>query len=48
MSAWRVAGIVHGLEGWNENESGDTIFNIDKIWQATLKHGFQPLVDYSP
>ncbi|KAM7474331.1 hypothetical protein LguiB_021574 [Lonicera macranthoides] len=45
MSAWRVAGIVHGLEGWNENESGDTIFNIDKVWQATLKHGFQPLVN---
>ncbi|KAM7470073.1 hypothetical protein LguiA_008256 [Lonicera macranthoides] len=42
MSAWRVAGIVNGLEGWNENESGDTIFNIDIVWQATLKHGFQP------
>ncbi|KAM7480758.1 hypothetical protein LguiB_005341 [Lonicera macranthoides] len=45
MSASRVAGIVHALEGWEEHECGDTIFNLDKVWQATLKHGFQPL-DY--
>lgn len=45
MSASRVAGIVQALEGWEEHECGDTIFNLDKVWQATLKHGFQPL-DY--
>ncbi|XP_022855183.1 protein ECERIFERUM 1-like [Olea europaea var. sylvestris] len=44
MSAWRVAGIVHALEGWNVNECGDTMFDIDKIWQASLKHGFRPLM----
>ncbi|KAH7525258.1 hypothetical protein FEM48_Zijuj06G0206000 [Ziziphus jujuba var. spinosa] len=35
MSAWRVAGIVHALEGWKEHECGDidTISNnVDKIW----------------
>ncbi|CAI9765112.1 unnamed protein product [Fraxinus pennsylvanica] len=44
MSAWRVAGIVHALEGWNVHECGDTLFDIDKIWQASLKHGFRPLM----
>ncbi|KAK2968506.1 hypothetical protein RJ640_027556 [Escallonia rubra] len=44
MSAWRVAGIIHALEGWNEHECGDTVFNIEKVWQASLKHGFQPLL----
>ncbi|KAF3446989.1 hypothetical protein FNV43_RR12169 [Rhamnella rubrinervis] len=43
MSAWRVAGIVHALEGWNEHECGNTMFDIDKIWEATIQHGFQPL-----
>ena len=47
MSAWRIAGIVHALEGWNEHECGiggaDMISNIDKVWEATLRHGFQPL-----
>ncbi|KAM5554451.1 hypothetical protein ABKV19_022699 [Rosa sericea] len=44
MSAWRIAGIVHALEGWNEHECGYTMSSIDKVWQATLRHGFQPLI----
>jgi aldehyde decarbonylase len=44
MSAWRIAGIVHALEGWNEHECGYTMSNIEKVWQASLRHGFQPLV----
>nr|XP_011469549.1 PREDICTED: protein ECERIFERUM 1-like isoform X1 [Fragaria vesca subsp. vesca] len=44
MSAWRIAGIVHAMEGWNEHECGYTMSNIDKVWQATLRHGFQPLI----
>ncbi|XP_062098062.1 very-long-chain aldehyde decarbonylase CER1-like [Humulus lupulus] len=43
MSAWRIAGIVHGLEGWSEHECGFHIANIHKVWEATLRHGFQPL-----
>ncbi|KAE8009183.1 hypothetical protein FH972_005634 [Carpinus fangiana] len=43
MSAWRVAGIVHALEGCDERECGYTLSNIDKVWQASLRHGFQPL-----
>ncbi|XP_022897889.1 protein ECERIFERUM 1-like [Olea europaea var. sylvestris] len=43
MSAWRVAGILHALEDWNVNECGNMMFSIDKIWQASLKHGFRPL-----
>ncbi|KAM6542758.1 hypothetical protein CsatB_007205 [Cannabis sativa] len=44
MSAWRIAGIVHGLEGWNEHECGfHTITDIHKVWEATLRHGFHPL-----
>ena len=43
MSAWRIAGIVHGLEGWNEHECGYKMLDIEKVWQATLQHGFQPL-----
>ncbi|GAB2212585.1 hypothetical protein Droror1_Dr00020561 [Drosera rotundifolia] len=43
MSAWRVAGIVHALEGWNVHELGDNMFDIDKIWSATLHHGFCPV-----
>ncbi|KAM1362959.1 hypothetical protein PS1_028256 [Malus domestica] len=43
MSAWRVAGIVHALEGWKEHECGYTMSNSDKVWQASLVHGFQPL-----
>ncbi|KAI3495094.1 hypothetical protein L1887_37247 [Cichorium endivia] len=44
MSAWRIAGIVHGLEGWDVNECGDEIFNISKVWEASLQHGFTPLM----
>lgn len=44
MSAWRVAGIVHALEEWGAHESGiETMFDMDKVWQAGLKHGFRPL-----
>ncbi|MCE7766682.1 hypothetical protein GQL56_29065, partial [Pseudomonas putida] len=28
MSAWRVAGILHALEGWNEHECGNMMFDI--------------------
>ncbi|KAL5560639.1 hypothetical protein UlMin_036850 [Ulmus minor] len=45
MSAWRIAGIVHALEGWNEHECGDTISNIDQVWEATLRQGFQPILN---
>ena len=44
MNAWRIAGIVHALEGWNEHECGKTMSNIEKVWQASLQHGFQPLL----
>ncbi|CAK9139521.1 unnamed protein product [Ilex paraguariensis] len=44
MSAWRIAGIVHALEGWNVHECGNKVFDIDKVWEASLKHGFKPLV----
>ncbi|GFP90458.1 protein eceriferum 1 [Phtheirospermum japonicum] len=46
MSAWRVAGIVHGLEGWNVNECGDSIFDYDTVWEAAIKHGFRPALYY--
>ncbi|PPS09702.1 hypothetical protein GOBAR_AA10947 [Gossypium barbadense] len=34
---------MHALEGWEEHECGYTMSNIDKVWEACLKHGFQPL-----
>ncbi|XP_022725691.1 protein ECERIFERUM 1-like isoform X1 [Durio zibethinus] len=43
MSAWRVAGIIHGLEGWNVHECGQTMFSMDKVWKASLEHGFRHL-----
>ncbi|KAG5042956.1 hypothetical protein AAZX31_03G089300 [Glycine max] len=43
MSAWRVAGILHALEGWNVNECGNVMFSVEKIRQASLQHGFRPL-----
>ncbi|MCD7458657.1 hypothetical protein HAX54_038826 [Datura stramonium] len=43
MSAWRIAGILHALEDGNEHECGDMIFDIDKVWKASLDHGFLPL-----
>ncbi|XP_020700717.1 very-long-chain aldehyde decarbonylase GL1-5 [Dendrobium catenatum] len=45
MSAWRIAGIIHALEGWDEHECGDTILQVDKIWMAALRHGFLPLLN---
>lgn len=43
MSAWRIAGIIHALEGWNEHECGDTVLDMDKIWSAAILHGFCPV-----
>ncbi|KAI3444861.1 hypothetical protein Pfo_001526 [Paulownia fortunei] len=43
MSAWRIAGILHAVEEWNVHECGNMMFNIEKIWQASLEHGFRPL-----
>ncbi|KAF8413044.1 hypothetical protein HHK36_001018 [Tetracentron sinense] len=43
MSAWRVAGIVHALEGWTAHECGDTMLDIEKVWCASLHHGFLPV-----
>uniref|UniRef100_A0A1U7XMC1 Protein CER1-like 1 n=2 Tax=Nicotiana sylvestris TaxID=4096 RepID=A0A1U7XMC1_NICSY len=31
MSAWRIAGILHALEGWKEHECGNMMFDIDKV-----------------
>lgn len=42
MSAGRIAGILHAAEGWNVHECGDSIFDVNKIWEAALKHGFRP------
>ncbi|XP_049412100.1 very-long-chain aldehyde decarbonylase GL1-5-like isoform X3 [Solanum stenotomum] len=47
MSAWRIAGIVHALEGWNEHECGDMILDTQKVWKASLGHGFCPLTKIS-
>ncbi|GKV24458.1 hypothetical protein SLEP1_g34071 [Rubroshorea leprosula] len=43
MSAARVAGIVHALEGWDVHECGNSVFNTEKVWEAALQHGFRPL-----
>ncbi|KAI5015823.1 hypothetical protein ZWY2020_059362 [Hordeum vulgare] len=43
MSAWRVAGIVHALEGWNEHELGDTVLDMDRVWSAAMLHGFRQI-----
>ncbi|CAN4099558.1 unnamed protein product [Withania somnifera] len=43
MSTPRVAGIVHALEGWNVQECGDKMTDVEKIWEACIKHGFKPL-----
>ncbi|CAN6843980.1 unnamed protein product [Brassica oleracea var. botrytis] len=49
MSAWRVGGIVHALEGWEEHECGLDVpmVNSHRAWEAALRHGFQPLVYFS-
>lgn len=43
-SAWRVAGVVHAMEGWVAHEYGDTVLDLDQVWRASLDHGFVPLV----
>ncbi|KAL0374198.1 UNVERIFIED_CONTAM: Very-long-chain aldehyde decarbonylase GL1-7 [Sesamum radiatum] len=45
MSAWRIAGIVHALEEWKVHECGNMMFDIERIWQASLAHGFRPLTN---
>ncbi|KAK2380128.1 alcohol-forming fatty acyl-CoA reductase [Trifolium repens] len=40
MSAWRIAGIIHALERWNGHQCGDTIFDIEKVWEASIRHGY--------
>ncbi|XP_042499574.1 very-long-chain aldehyde decarbonylase GL1-4-like isoform X2 [Macadamia integrifolia] len=44
MSAWRVAAIVHALEGWDAHECGDSMLDVEKVWLASLRHGFLPMV----
>ncbi|CAN7103740.1 protein CER1-like 2 [Brassica rapa] len=46
MSAWRVGGIVHALEGWEEHECGldGPVVNPPRVWEAALRNGFKPLV----
>lgn len=44
ISAWRVAGIVQALEGWDAHECGGKLNDIDKVWDAALHHGFLPLI----
>ncbi|PAN39047.1 hypothetical protein PAHAL_7G216700 [Panicum hallii] len=43
MSAWRIAGILHALEGWDTHECGDDMMDVEKTWSAAIKHGFAPL-----
>ncbi|CAH8250746.1 unnamed protein product [Arabidopsis lyrata] len=45
MSAWKVGGIVHALEGWEEHDCGNTcnVLRLHAIWEAALRHDFQPL-----
>ncbi|KAK3142101.1 hypothetical protein QOZ80_4BG0342210 [Eleusine coracana subsp. coracana] len=44
MSAWRIAGILHALEGWDMHECGDDMMDIEKTWSAAIKYGFVPLM----
>ncbi|OAY64616.1 Protein ECERIFERUM 1 [Ananas comosus] len=43
MSAWRAAGIVHALEGWDVHECGETVQDVEKTWSAAIRHGFLPV-----
>jgi hypothetical protein len=43
MSAWRIAGILHALEGWTKHECGDAMMDAEKAWSAAIRHGFVPL-----
>ncbi|XP_049368819.1 very-long-chain aldehyde decarbonylase CER1-like isoform X3 [Solanum verrucosum] len=47
MSAWRIAGIVHALEGWNEHDCGEMMIDVEKVWKASLSHGFCSLTKIS-
>ncbi|MCD7463383.1 hypothetical protein HAX54_050455 [Datura stramonium] len=47
MSAWRIAGVLHALEGWNEHDCGDMMLDTEKVWKASLGHGFCPLTKIS-
>ncbi|KAH9315167.1 hypothetical protein KI387_023794, partial [Taxus chinensis] len=45
MSAWRVGGMVHALQRWDEHECGvQSIKTVDvnRVWEAALKLGFLP------
>ncbi|XP_076891069.1 very-long-chain aldehyde decarbonylase CER1-like [Bidens hawaiensis] len=44
MSAWRIAGILQGLEGWSVNECGNEVLNAEKVWDASIRHGFIPIM----
>ncbi|ESQ36862.1 hypothetical protein EUTSA_v10009534mg [Eutrema salsugineum] len=46
MSATRVAGILHAVEGWEMHECGASVLlsDLDQVWEACLSHGFQPLL----
>ncbi|KAI3949352.1 hypothetical protein MKW98_023289 [Papaver atlanticum] len=48
MSTSRIAGIVYALENWGWHECGSnssiTLEDVEKIWVASLRHGFCPLV----
>ncbi|XP_055817651.1 very-long-chain aldehyde decarbonylase CER1-like [Solanum dulcamara] len=46
MSAWRIAGILHALEGWNEHECGGMVLDTEKVWKASLRHGFCPITKF--
>ncbi|KAI4302857.1 hypothetical protein MLD38_038556 [Melastoma candidum] len=48
MSAWRVAAIVHAIEGWEEHECGYHMADIDRAWKAALHRGFQPVIPTIP
>ncbi|RZC51809.1 hypothetical protein C5167_020234 [Papaver somniferum] len=54
MSAWRVAGILHALENWGDHECGKWLKNnqnvdvIEKVWSASLRHGFRPYYVHTP
>ncbi|KAL4190493.1 hypothetical protein AMTRI_Chr07g75930 [Amborella trichopoda] len=49
MSAWRVGGILHALQGWETHECGDTMLDLQKVWSFDLNRGFLPFVyDHNP
>lgn len=43
MSAWRMAGILHVLEGREGHECGETMLSLEEAWRASLQNGFLPL-----